>query len=274
MHRHVTNRPLALPRVTTDAARRPAQGAGLAFNGLWRAAVGLCRAPCREPTSKGSNVSQEAMTSPATPALPRNAVIAGVGLALAGVGLAAGLWLGSPRSAEQAPAAAQQALAGAGASKTGGGVIAKAQSADAATGGAARVTPLETQPAVASCTNCGVVEGVRAVQRKGEGTGVGAVAGGVIGGVIGNQMGSGNGKKAMTVIGAVGGGVAGHEIEKRARSETVYEVRVRMDDGSLRTLTRAQAPAPGARVRVDGQQLRVVSAADAPRTVRVSSGGA
>ena len=219
-------------------------------------------------------MTQEAMTSPATPALPRNAVIAGAGLALAGIGLAAGLWLGSPRSTEQAPAAAKQALTGAGASKASGGAVVKPEGAGASTSNAGRATPLETQPAVATCTNCGIVEGVRAVQRKGEGTGVGAVAGGVIGGVIGNQMGSGNGKKAMTVIGAVGGGAAGHEIEKRARSETVYEVRVRMDDGSTRTLTRAQAPAPGARVRIDGQQLRVVSAADAPRSVRVSSGGA
>jgi outer membrane lipoprotein SlyB len=219
-------------------------------------------------------VTQEAINTPATPALPRNAVIAGAGLALAGVGLAAGLWLGSPRSAEQAPAATKQSLAAVGTAKAGGSAAAKHEGAVAPIDGASRATPLDTEPAVATCTNCGVVEGVRTVQRKGEGTGVGAVAGGVIGGVIGNQMGSGNGKKAMTVIGAVGGGVAGHEVEKRARSETVYQVRVRMDDGSLRTLTRAQAPAPGARVRIDGQQLRVVSAADAPRAVRVSSGGA
>ena len=68
-------------------------------------------------------------------------------------------------------------------------------------------------------------------------SGVGAVAGGVVGGLLGHQVGGGNGKKAMTVIGAVGGGVAGHEIEKQARATTVYKVTVRMDDGSLRTVS-------------------------------------
>ena len=120
---------------------------------------------------------------------------------------------------------------------------------------------LRTRPA-AVCETCGTVEGVREVQRKGEANGVGAVAGGVIGGLLGNQVGSGNGRKAMTVVGAVGGGFAGHEIEKRVRAETVYEVRVRMDDGRLRTLTQKSAPQPGARVRVEGGTLRTVSARD------------
>ena len=90
------------------------------------------------------------------------------------------------------------------------------------------------------------------MERKGEGSGVGAVAGGVVGGVLGNQVGGGNGRAAMTVIGAVGGGLAGHEIEKRARSVTVYRVKVRMDDGSLRTIEQSQSIAAGQKVRVDG----------------------
>jgi outer membrane lipoprotein SlyB len=118
-----------------------------------------------------------------------------------------------------------------------------------------RATP--ATPVAPVCTTCGVVESVQAVQRKGEGTGLGAVAGGVVGGVVGNQIGKGNGRKAMTVIGAIGGGVAGHEIEKRARAETVYSVRVRMNDGTVRTLTRQQPVAVGARVTVNGQTLRV-----------------
>ena len=112
-------------------------------------------------------------------------------------------------------------------------------------------------PAAPVCTTCGVVESVQAVQRKGEGTGIGAVAGGVVGGVVGNQIGKGNGRKAMTVLGAIGGGVAGHEIEKHARAETVYTVRVRMNDGTVRTVTRQQPVAVGARVTVNGQTLRV-----------------
>lgn len=112
-------------------------------------------------------------------------------------------------------------------------------------------------PSAESCTHCGVVESVQAVERKGEGTGVGAVAGGVVGGVLGNQVGGGNGRAAMTVIGAVGGGLAGHEMEKRARSVTVYRVKVRMDDGSLRTIEQPQSIAAGQKVRVDGKKLHL-----------------
>ncbi len=108
------------------------------------------------------------------------------------------------------------------------------------------------------CQDCGVVESVRAVTKKGEGSGVGAVAGGVIGAALGNQVGGGNGRKAMTVIGAVGGGVAGHEIEKRAKSTTVQQVTIRMDDGSVRTLEQSSAPAIGARVQVEGGKLRAI----------------
>jgi outer membrane lipoprotein SlyB len=134
-------------------------------------------------------------------------------------------------------------------------------------------TTLETKRVAATCTDCGIVEAVRPVTRKGEGSGVGAVAGGVVGAVVGNQVGGGNGRKAMTVLGAIGGGLAGHEIEKRAKSETVYEVKVRMEDGSLRTITQATEPAAGSRVIVDGQSLRPASTTEqAPRMLRTSTG--
>jgi len=108
------------------------------------------------------------------------------------------------------------------------------------------------------CADCGVVESVRSVQKKGDGTGLGAVAGGVVGGALGNQMGKGSGRSAMTVLGAVGGGFAGHEIEKRARSEVVYEVRVRMDDGRMRTLQQRSVPAVGTRVELEGSVLKPI----------------
>lgn len=111
------------------------------------------------------------------------------------------------------------------------------------------------------CTHCGVVESVTPVTRKGQGTGLGAVAGGVLGAVVGHQMGGGDGKKAMTVIGAVGGGVAGNEVEKRARANTVYRVRVRMDDNTERTIEQAQPPHVGARVEVQGNTLRALRTA-------------
>ena len=38
---------------------------------------------------------------------------------------------------------------------------------------------------------------------------IGTIAGGVAGGVVGNQFGGGNGKTALTVLGAVGGALAG-----------------------------------------------------------------
>lgn len=112
----------------------------------------------------------------------------------------------------------------------------------------------------AACTGCGVVESVVAVQRKGEGTGVGAVAGGVVGGVLGNQVGAGQGRTAMTVLGAIGGGFAGNEVEKRARAVTVYRVRVRTDQGELRTIEQASTLAVGQRVRIDGHKLRPITA--------------
>jgi outer membrane lipoprotein SlyB len=106
------------------------------------------------------------------------------------------------------------------------------------------------------CTTCGVVQSVTPVDQKGEGTGVGAVGGAVVGGLLGNQVGGGNGKKAMTVIGAVGGGMAGHEIEKRARGATVYRVNVLMNDGSTRTVTQSTPPTVGQKVTVSGNQIR------------------
>jgi outer membrane lipoprotein SlyB len=134
-----------------------------------------------------------------------------------------------------------------------------------------RATPLPTQRA-AVCADCGIVESVVPVTRKGEGSGVGAVAGGVLGAVVGNQVGGGNGRKAMTVLGAIGGGLAGHEIEKRTKAETVYEVKVRMEDGSVRTITQSTQPAAGSRVIVEGDTIRPASTSEsAPRAIRTST---
>lgn len=123
-----------------------------------------------------------------------------------------------------------------------------------------QATPVATRPAAVSvCNICGIVEAVEPVQRQGKATGLGAVAGGVVGGALGNRMGAGSGKTAMTVLGAVGGGFAGNAIEKRARSETVYRVKVRMEDGSQRTLTQAQTVAVGSHVTVEGETLKVTT---------------
>ena len=108
------------------------------------------------------------------------------------------------------------------------------------------------------CAVCGSVESVTPVERssKAPGVGVGAVAGGVLGAVLGNQVGHGNGRTAATVLGAVGGGFAGNAIEGKIRKETVYQVSVRMEDGSRRSVELARAPPVGSQVTVAGATLR------------------
>jgi len=118
-------------------------------------------------------------------------------------------------------------------------------------------THASTQPARAICASCGVVESVQAVQQKGEGSGLGVAGGAVAGGLLGHQVGGGNGKTAMTVLGAVGGAFAGNEIEKRVRATTVYDVKVRMEDGSVRTFRHNEAVTAGTKVQVEGSSLRV-----------------
>lgn len=106
--------------------------------------------------------------------------------------------------------------------------------------------------AATACTNCGVVESIRFVERRGSGTGLGAVAGGLAGAIVGNQIGAGNGRTAMTVLGGVGGAYAGNEIERNSRRTGSYEVRVRLDGGGLRTVYESASPpvAVGDKVRL------------------------
>lgn len=109
---------------------------------------------------------------------------------------------------------------------------------------------------VRTCSNCGVIESVNAVKEPGQGTPLGAIAGGVIGGLLGHQVGKGNGNTVATVAGAAGGAYAGHEIEKRVRSTSSWDVTVRMDNGDVRRFNLPQQPGylPGDKVKVvDGQ---------------------
>jgi len=98
------------------------------------------------------------------------------------------------------------------------------------------------QEAAKECLNCGVIESIKLVELKGEGTGVGAVTGGVVGAVVGNEIGAGRGKTLATVAGAAGGAYAGHEIEKNLNKSTYFRVTVRMNNGSVRTLTQKTDP--------------------------------
>jgi outer membrane lipoprotein SlyB len=117
------------------------------------------------------------------------------------------------------------------------------------------------------CTVCGTVETVTAVERKPKGSGLGVVAGGVLGAVVGNQIGGGSGKTAATVLGAIGGGVAGNAIEKNMKKETVYQIAVRMEDGSVRTVEKAAPVAVGAKVTVDGGTMRTSDGTVVPAVV-------
>ncbi len=112
--------------------------------------------------------------------------------------------------------------------------------------------------AAAKCADCGVVTSVQAVAHQGQGTGVGAVGGAVVGGLVGHELGSGRGKDLMTVVGAVGGGLAGNQIEKKVKSSTVYEITVRLEDGTTRVVTEANPPTwrQGDKVRIVNGQIQ------------------
>jgi outer membrane lipoprotein SlyB len=96
----------------------------------------------------------------------------------------------------------------------------------------------------AACTECGVVESVRAIERKGDG----GMAGTYAGAVVGNQEIGGG--RTGTVAGA--GGFAGGEIERNMNTRITYQVRVRMNDGSHRNHYQAAPPKVGV-----GQHVRL-----------------
>jgi outer membrane lipoprotein SlyB len=112
-------------------------------------------------------------------------------------------------------------------------------------------------PVAKVCEVCGTVTGVEEVKEKGEGTGIGAVGGGVAGAVIGNQIGKGTTRKIATVAGAAAGAYGGHQAEKYIRSTTRYDVIVRMDDGTYRTISEKTDPAlrPGDKVKIENGAL-------------------
>ena len=124
----------------------------------------------------------------------------------------------------------------------------------------APVAQQQVAAAAPVCANCGVVEGYTAVQVQGKNNGVGAVAGGLGGALIGSKI-AGRGNHTLGgAIGAVGGGLLGNAIESHERTSTAYDVRVRMDDGSVRTVRQAAVPTVGQHVNVEGSTLKAVAA--------------
>jgi outer membrane lipoprotein SlyB len=108
------------------------------------------------------------------------------------------------------------------------------------------------------CHTCGVVTSVREITTRGQGTGAGAAGGAILGGLLGNQVGSGHGRQLATVAGAIGGAVAGNQVEGNMNSHHSYEITVRMEDGSHRTLHRNALPQwhEGDAVRVVNGDIR------------------
>lgn len=114
----------------------------------------------------------------------------------------------------------------------------------------------EQKPPLIICNVCGTVESVTPIEREAaQGSGLGAIAGAALGGIVGNQFGGGTGKDLATIAGMVGGGFAGNAVEKKIKKETTYEVKVRMEDGSVRKLEQKSSIGVGTRVTVEGGKL-------------------
>ena len=106
----------------------------------------------------------------------------------------------------------------------------------------------------APCPSCGVIAAIQEVSVKGKTSGLGAIAGGVAGGVLGHQIGRGDTRAVMTLGGATGGAFAGDAIEGQMKKHSAWRITVRLEDGSVRTLSH-NAPPPFA----VGDRVRIVS---------------
>jgi outer membrane lipoprotein SlyB len=114
--------------------------------------------------------------------------------------------------------------------------------------------------AVAACTTCGVIDGYSIVKVQGQNNGVGAVAGGLGGALVGSQIAGRRNHTLGGIVGAIGGGLIGNAVESHERTVTEYDVRVRMADGSFRTVRQSTVPNVGQRVNVEGHTLHPIEA--------------
>ena len=148
-------------------------------------------------------------------------------------------------------------------SSIGGNTSDAANAADAAPAPRTAEKPASERPQAperraveAPCSNCGVIDSIREIKTRAEGSGVGAAGGAVLGGLLGNQVGGGSGRQLATVAGAIGGAVAGNQIEGNVKSTTSYDVTVRLDSGATRTIR--QTAQPGWNT---GDEVRIVDGA-------------
>lgn len=116
------------------------------------------------------------------------------------------------------------------------------------------------------CGNCGTVESVTQVRHAGQANGIagtqvtpGMAIGGVVGGLLGNQIGHGNGRAVATVAGVAGGAYAGNAIERNQHRYVAYAMRIRMNDGSTRTVEQRVALPRGSHVVVEGNTAHLLN---------------
>ena len=106
----------------------------------------------------------------------------------------------------------------------------------------------------------GVVDSIQVTRVNPVSGGAGAVVGGLLGALVANQVGSGRGRTAATVAGAAGGAYVGNEVEKnRAQGHDAYQIGIRLDNGTYRTIVQDDVNdlRVGNRVRlIDGRAYR------------------
>lgn len=134
------------------------------------------------------------------------------------------------------------------------GKIPKAESENLSAARSSAAPGHRTATVASTCSNCGVVESIRMTEIRGQGSGLGAVTGGVVGGILGNQVGGGDGRTVATLLGAAGGAYVGNNVERESKKSSRYVIRVRMDDGTVRTLYQAYQPA----VNI-GEKVKVIN---------------
>jgi outer membrane lipoprotein SlyB len=122
------------------------------------------------------------------------------------------------------------------------------------TGPASPYAPASTTvPPRLACSDCAVVESIRAVKVQQYGGLLGSVAGAIAGAILAGQA-EAKRDSLRRWLGAVGGALVGHEIARQATGEELYEVVLRLPDGTalLRRYDKVPAFRPGERVSVPG----------------------
>lgn len=99
-------------------------------------------------------------------------------------------------------------------------------------------------PVASTASGYGVVQSIDVAQQGHSGIGAGAAIGAVAGGLLGNQVGGGSGRTVATVAGVAGGALTGNQMEKNMHSsgQSSYRIAVRMDNGSVQTLSQNVQP--------------------------------